>query len=92
MCLQVFPLTTLITFELCHELMNPEDTTRWCQVIKFLPSVKNCTGRGMHLVKRKGSPEEKGWICSQKGCRKEATLRGVTFIEGKTHGGLNLAS
>ena len=39
-------------------------------------------------MKGKGCPEEKAWRCPHKGCRKEATLRGGTFSEGKIHEGI----
>ena len=79
-----YPLIDPITYyELCRELIDHDSTIRWCQTLKLLPSSKTCScGRGMNLVKRKGSPEELGWRCPRRGCRKEVTLRKGTFFEG----------
>ena len=73
----------LTYFELCRELPDHDSTIRWCQTMKLLPSSKTCScGRAMNLVKRKSSPEERGWRCPRKGCLKEVALRKGMFFEG----------
>eukprot|EP00731_Ephydatia_muelleri_P008965 Em0004g1303a len=59
-----------VTSKRCHG--NNPTTIRWCQKLKLLPSSKMCScGRGMHLVKRKDSPELLGWRCPRKGSHLE---------------------
>ena len=78
-----YPLIEPLTyFELCRELVDHDSTIRWCQMMKLLPSSKTCScGRAMNLVKRKSSPEERGWRCPRKGCLKEVALRKGTILK-----------
>ena len=79
-----YPLIHAVTyFELCRELVDHDSTIRWCQGLKLLPSSKTCScRRGMNLMKRKSSPEERVWRCPRKDCQKEVALRKGTFFEG----------
>ena len=71
--------------ELSLALPDGEAAVHWCQRHKLLSDSKMCPkcGTDMRLVKRKGvNPEDMGWRCPKKGCRKEVALRPGTFFEG----------